>query len=166
MTLRCVLLAMLVSGCNQTTATKPGALGPLTLERTGEPLPPDAVPANDWEAKVTLCGAPPLEPAKVHVAWRTVSRENERWVTGVRAELEVSSPSLVVEVNSPAKVGGASLQPDAPWVDVVSLEVKCRRRELRFPQLHEQDTVALVQLKATGEFSVDGQPYVAPQTTR
>lgn len=157
---RGAVLAMVLSGCSQTTATKAGALGPIALTRSGEAVAAEAVPANAWEAKVAVCGVQPLESAMVHLAWRTVSRENARWVTDVRAELVEPATALMVEVRSPAQVGGASLEVNAPWVDVVGLEVKCRRRELRFPQLHEQDTVTLVQLKANGEFSVDGLPYV------
>jgi hypothetical protein len=145
-------------GCDSTTATLPGTLAKLVQERGGEPLPSEFNGGERWQADVPVCGVAPFEPAQVRVTWRTATSGDQAWILEMSAELTQSSSHLVVEANPTVQVGGKHLTPDAPWVDVATLAVRCQRKQFKFPKRYEQSLQSLVQFDALGELSVDGQP--------
>ncbi len=79
--------------------------------------------------------------------------------------LDAASPlidapdGLVVSVDPSLKLAGPSLEANAAWIDVTGLTFRCTRRRFQFPRQYDQSLMGLVQLKATGEASVNGAPW-------
>ncbi|MCU0697208.1 MAG: hypothetical protein MUC96_11830 [Myxococcaceae bacterium] len=154
-----LLLLTSLSGCSQTSATPTGRLPtPGLVRRAGQPTAPEGS-AVRFETTLELCSAAPFPPARLGVSWASVQRGSEAWLRDVRVDLLDAPEGLVVELAPTITLGGASLEPGAPWVDVAELTVSCSRRRFRFPRLFEQSLEGLVQLRASGTFSVDGSPW-------
>lgn len=121
-------------------------------------MPTETVPTR-YRGTFEVCAGAPFPPAEVEVSWTGARRGAEAWLSEPAVKLLDAPDGLVVELMPNARVGGASLDPDAPWVELADLTFHCTRRQFRFPKLHEQALVGLVQLKATGEASIDGSPW-------
>lgn len=155
-----VVLLVVGAGCDSTVATPPGPLATVMQERAGEAPPNDATVGETWSAVVAVCAVEPFEPAKVKVTWHTATAGDQAWILKLSAELVESSSHLVVNATPTVQVAGKHLTPDAPWVDVAMLSVRCQRKQFKFPRQYEQSLQSMVQLDAQGELSVDGQPAV------
>jgi hypothetical protein len=154
------LALVMVCGCAQSTATTPGPLGAVTLQRPpGSPAVPVDGTDLRFEATLDTCAGPPFRPARVRVSWTAVTREAQSWIRGVDVVLLEAPDGLVVELHRAVDVGGAALEAGAPWIDVANLTLTCTRRQFRFPRQVEQTLKGLVQLKATGAWSADGSAW-------
>jgi hypothetical protein len=163
--MRLLGLGVVMVGCTQTVATPPGPLAPLALVRTGR-IPPGTAEttAARYQGHYEICAQAPFQPAMVDISWTAARRGEEGWIVEAVAKLVEAPDGLVVTVEPNVKVGGASLEANAPWVDLADLTLRCTRQRFRFPRYYEQSLLGLVQLKATGEASVDGAPW-QPATT-
>jgi hypothetical protein len=158
-------LALLSVGCSQSVATAPGPLPPLTLVRSaGTPPAPDALPTR-FRRRFELCEGAPFRAATVEVAWTGARRAPEAWLLDVAAAVIEAPEGLVISVDPSPKLAGASLEANAAWIDVADLTFRCTRRRFQFPRQHDQSLMGLVQLKATGEASVNGTPWSPTEPT-
>ncbi|MDX2012930.1 MAG: hypothetical protein SFW67_22235 [Myxococcaceae bacterium] len=160
--MRAIVVLTLTSlcGCSQTSSTPPGALPrPSLLRSTGQPPAPADADSARSEVTVETCRGAPFLPASLKVSWERTTRDPDGWIRDVQVELLDAPEGLIVELAPTVTVGGANLEPNAPWVDVADVAVSCTRRQFRFPRQYDQSLKGLVQLKASGEFSVDGSPW-------
>lgn len=150
-------LTLLLTACADTISTPVGPLPEMSLTRTGQRAPSGVGTPATFVASTIVCDAPPFSPAIVEVRWTAQAFGAEHFLSAIG--LSVTSPGENLAVSAAAvSVGGASLEANAPWVDLADVTISCTRKAFRFPRTYEQSLKSLIQVRADGSATVNGTP--------
>jgi hypothetical protein len=125
----------------------------LRAHLSGQSIPAEL---DEHEASFEVCEVDdaPFDPVGLRIVWHSFAGD-DGGVYIVDYAVSVTEPSKgavvgVKPVEPGSNIGGLSLEPGAPWVDVALVSVTCNREVLVFPKKYKQSLIDQLQIVADG----------------